>query len=280
MTHGVLAAPIRDVREQETPLQLKALFAWLALSLALCSGVSVAQEQTAPTRADLIRFIGQMPELSGTREALARQGYQGRQLDLAVDHEEKLLNDKVIAGYIADRLIGLYNGNLPTGWAPDGLIMPLFATGYTNLPRGDKVYYFKVQAAILRAMPANDCGLVIKGRMSNRRLERAFGQAEARLSPDTLQRYYQLQRTAIRSGVSKAPRTLSPADNARIQERLNAAVRTRVETDPNLKGAGKALENMNRASSANACQAGLLFYDTALSMTGRDLDHVLLYLNQ
>jgi len=116
--------------------------------------------------------------------------------------------------------------------------------------------------------------------MSERRLDRAVSQAEARLSPATLKRYYQLQRAAIRSGVSKAPKTLSPADSARIQERLNASLRSRIEQDPSLSAAGAAFENMNRASAAGACQAGMLYYDVALQMKGRDLDHALLFLNE
>ncbi|QGX96907.1 hypothetical protein EI983_00870 [Roseovarius faecimaris] len=260
-------------------MYLKALFTCLTLIMATLSGASLAQ-QSPPTRTELIEFIGQIPELKGTREAMAQLGYKSPQLDLVVDHEQRLWNDKVIAGYVADRLIGLYNGNLPNGWAPEGLIAPLFDSGYTNLSRSDKIFYFKVQSAILNAMSVNECGLIIKGRMSERRLERTISRAEARLSADTLKRYYQLQRTAIRTGVSKAPKTLSPADSARIQEKLNAAVRSRIESDPNLKGVAAAMENMNRASTTNACQTGLLYYDTALSMKGRDLDHVLLYMNE
>lgn len=260
-------------------MHLKAIFICLTLGLALFGNMSAAQQQ-APTRSDLIDLIGQMPELSRTREELSKLGYKGEQLDLAVEHEQQLLKDKVVAGYIADRLLALYNGNLPTAWAPEGLISPLFDVGYTNLSRSDKAFYYQVQLALLKAMPTRDCGLIIKGRMSERRLDRAVSQAEARLSPATLKRYYQLQRAAIRSGVSKAPKTLSPADSARIQERLNASLRSRIEQDPSLSAAGAAFENMNRASAAGACQAGMLYYDVALQMKGRDLDHALLFLNE
>jgi len=113
-------------------LHLKAIFICLTLGLALFGNMSAAQQQ-APTRSDLIDLIGQMPELSRTREELSKLGYKGEQLDLAVEHEQQLLKDKVVAGYIADRLLALYNGNLPTAWAPEGLISPLFDVGYTNL---------------------------------------------------------------------------------------------------------------------------------------------------
>ena len=260
-------------------MRLRAIFICLVLGLATSGTIATSQEE-ALKRSDLIELMGKIPEMSRVRERLEKQGYTGRKLDLAVDHETRLMNDKVVAGYFADRLIALYNGNLPPGWAPDGLIGPLFEAGYTNLPRREQVFYFQVQRSLLQAMETRDCGLLMKGRMTERRLERVLGSAESRLSADTLKRYYQLQRTAIRTGVSRAPRKLSPADSARIQERLNMALRARIEGDESLASVGAAFENMNRASAAQACQAGIVFYETALSLKGRELEHVLLYLNE
>lgn len=260
-------------------MYFKPLFAVLIVSLIGFSNPVQAQ-QPAVSRGELIELIGKLPELNGSKQALSRQGFKDDKLAIAFDHQNRLMGDKVVAGYIADRLLAVSNGNLPSGWAPDGLISPLFSSGYTNLSRGDKVFYWQVQQTVLKAMPTRECGLLVKGRMNEARTERVVGQAEARLSTSTLKRYYEIQRKAIRIGVSRGPKALSPQDAARTQEKINQTLRDRISSDPALAQVGSAFDNMNRASPANACQAGILFYDVALSLRGRDLENALLFLNE
>ncbi len=260
-------------------MRLTVILTVMILAIFGSASFAVAQ-QPSVTRAELVELIGKLPELNDTKLSLQRQGFSGDKLALALDHENRMMRDKVIAGYIADRLLALNNGNLPSGWAPNGLVSPLFSSGYTNLSRGDKAFYWKVQRSLLAAMTTRDCGLIVKGRMNETRLERTISQAEARLSAATLKRYYQVQRNAIRTGVSRSPKTLSPADSARIQEKINQVLRARLDSDATLAPAAGAFDNMNRASAGAACQAGILFYDVALGLSGRDLDHALLYLNE
>lgn len=260
-------------------MTFKTIVLCLCLGLGMLGSAAEAQNVKV-TRDDLIELIGELPEMNGTRAYLEKQGFEGEKLQLGLEHERKLMNDKQVAGYIADRILAVYDGNLPSGWAPQGLLGPLFNNGYTHLSTSDKAFYFQVQKSLLQAMTTRDCGLVIKGRMSPRRLEQTVGKAEARMSTSTLKRYYELQRRAINMGVTRAPKTLSPTDSARIQEKINKDLRARIEGDPALKPAGIAFANMNRATPAQACQAGVLFYDVALDRKGRDLQHALLYLNQ
>ncbi len=250
----------------------------LCLMLGL-GGMAAAQDSPA-TREDIIELMGQLPDMSGMRERLTAQGFSGEKLALAEEHERRLMTDKAVTGYIADRLIAVYDGNLPRAWAPQGLIAPLFDNGYTHLPTSDKALYYKVQLAILNSMQPRECGLLVKGRMSEQRMDRLVGQAEARLSAPTLKRYYALQREAIRNGISRAPKTLSPADSARIQEKINETLRLRVEADPALRSIGSAFDNFNRAKPAHACEAVKLYYDVVLKMKGRDLQHALIYLHE
>jgi len=249
----------------------------ICLMLGL-GGAAVAQSGPS-TREDIIELMGQLPELNGMRERLAAQGFSGEKLALAEDHERRLMTDEAVTGYIADRLIAVYDGNLPRAWAPEGLIAPLFDNGFTHLSTADKTLYFQVQLAVLNSMRPRDCGLLIKGRLSEQRAGRLVGQAESRLSTSTLRRYYALQREAIRSGINRAPRTLSPADSARIQEKINETLRQRIEADPALRPIGAALGNLNRATPVHACGAAKLYYDVVLKMKGRDLQHALIYLN-
>lgn len=261
-------------------MSLKTFCAGLCLAAGLVLGTPgghAAAQESAALRAEIIEFIKQLPEISGTRERLIRQGFSGEKLELAVEHERLILEDRVVTGYIADRLIALYDGNLPRAWAPDGLIGPLFDNGFTHLSVSDMAYYFKVQLAMLQNMPVRDCGMVVKGRISEQRMERVMGQTEARLSAPTLSRYYGIIRKAIHTGVTRQPKLLSPADDARIQERINQKIRERIETDDSLDA--RTFEALGRASAQDACRAGSLFYEIVLEMKGRDLQHALLYLH-
>lgn len=259
-------------------MPVKALIAGLCMGL-MCL-VSPATAQSAQnTRNEIIRLLGQLPEIAPVRGQLMAQGFEGEKLALAEAHSKRIMTDPLIAGYIADRLIALYDGNLSAASATEGLIAPLYESGITHLPLRELVYYHKVQRVLLDGMSTRDCGMLVKGQMRPARMEDVLGRAEARLSARTLRDFYRIQYKAMRLGVTRAPKQLSPAESGRIQGVIFDTLRARVESDKNARALTNTFENFDRASNASACSAAKLFTDTVLDLKGRDLQQALLYLS-
>lgn len=259
-------------------MRLKMFLTCVFLGAACFGSLSIAQS-TEPKRADIIRLIGQMPEFSQTREQLIRQGFRGENLAVAEEHARLILNDPAIAGYMADRVLALYSGNLPAESAAEGLIGPLYVSGITHLPEKELAYFYRVQRALMDGMSTRLCGLMVKQRLSARKLDEVMAQAEARLSTKTLKSYYRIQRKVLRLGVNRGPQRLSPSEEARIQAVISKLVEKRISDAANARSLKRAFENLDRATNAVACQAGKMISDAVLELKGRDLRHALLYLS-
>lgn len=259
-------------------MPLKTLLTGLFLSV-MCLVPPALSQSAQNSRDELIALLGRLPEIAPIRNQLVAQGFQGEKLALAEAHSKRVMTDDLIAGYIADRLIALYDGRLSAASATEGLIAPLYESGITHLPVKELVYYHKVQRVLLDGMTPRDCGLLVKGQLRPARMEDVIGRAEARLSARTLKEFYRIQYKAMRLGVTRAPRQLSPAEAARIQTVIFEAVRKRVESASNAKALSNTLENFERARNATACEAAKVFAEAVLDITGRDQQKALLFLS-
>ena len=258
-------------------MPLKPLIALVFLALATVAGQGVAQT-AKDSREQIIDLLGRLPEIAPVRDQLMAQGFRGEKLALAEEHTRLMMNDKLVAGYIADRLIALYDGDLSAGVATEGLIAPLYDSGITHLPLAEMKFFHQMQRALLDGMSQRNCGLIVKGQMRPQRMEDTLGRAETHFTLKTLRTYYRIQRKAVRLGVTRAPKQLSPMDHARIEQTIAQALRARVASDENAKALARTFDNLDRARPIAACAAGKLFADVILEMNGKELRLALLYL--
>ncbi len=258
-------------------MPLKPLIAAIFLGLVVTASPGVAQS-AKDSRDEIIDLLGRLPEIAPLRDQLIEQGFRGEKLVLVEEHTRLMMNDKVVAGYIADRLIALYDGDLSAGVATEGLVAPLYDSGVTHLSLPEMRFFHQMQRALLDAMSARNCGLIVKGQMRPQRMEDLLGRAEARFSVKTLRTYYRIQRKAVRLGVTRAPKQLSPRDRARTEQRIAEALRARVQSKENARGMARTFENLTSSRPVAACEAGKLFADVILEMEGKDLRDALLYL--
>jgi hypothetical protein len=258
-------------------MPLKPLIALVFLAFAIVAGPGATQT-ARDSREQIIELLGRLPEIAPVRDKLRDQGFRGEKLALAEEHSRLMMNDKLVAGYIADRLIALYDGDLSAGVATEGLIAPLYDSGITHLPLAEMKFFHQMQRALLDGMSQRDCGLIIKGQMPPQRMEDTLGRAETHFTLTTLRTYYRIQRKAVRLGVTRAPKQLSPMDRARIEQTIAKALRAGVAAEENAKPLARTFDNLDRARPVEACAAGKLFADVILDMKGQDLRNALLYL--
>lgn len=258
-------------------MPVKHLIAFVFLTFATVAGPGVAQS-AKDSRAQIIELLGRLPEIAPVRDQLIAQGFRGEKLALAEEHSRLMMNDKLVAGYIADRLIAFYDGDLSAGVATEGLIAPLYDSGITHLGLSEMRFFHQMQRALLDGMSKRDCGLIVQGKMRPQRMENVLGRAETHFTLKTLRTYYRIQRKAVRLGVTRAPKQLSPRDRARIERQIGQALRARVQSETNATALARTYDNLEGAQPAAACAAGKLFADVILDMEGQDLRNALLYL--
>ncbi|MRU15115.1 hypothetical protein FDP25_06695 [Roseovarius sp. A21] len=258
-------------------MPLKPLITLVFLAIAAVVGPGAAQT-ARDSREQIIDLLGRLPEIAPVRDQLVAQGFRGEKLALAEEHTRLMMNDRLVAGYIADRLIALYDGDLSAGVATEGLIAPLYDSGITHLSLPEMRFFHQMQRALLDGMSTRNCGLIVKGTMRPQRMEDTLGRAETHFTLKTLRTYYRIQRKAVRLGVTRAPKQLSPLDRARIEQTIAQALRARVASEENAKSLARTFDNLERARPVEACAAGKLFADVILDMEGQDLRDALLYL--
>lgn len=244
---------------------------------ALMSGGAEAQEQTV-RKSDLVRLLGQLPEYTPIRRDMKALGFRGEKLDLAVAQIEKMLNDPMIAGNIADRVLAAQQPTVQSVEA-GGLFWPLVDRGLGHLPLRDMRYFYVVEQTMLKAMPERDCGLVIRERLSPARRAKVTGSVAARLNTPALKEYYRIQFRAAQLGATRGPARLTAADEARTVQKINAALARTLKGRNDARALQQAFGDLDHVGNRRACRVGRLFMDTVLAMEGRDLHHALILLS-
>lgn len=262
---------------KEPGLRLFTLLAWLLIA---GTGLAAQQQDRAPVvnRADIIRILGQIPDIAPIREELVALGFRGENLELAVKQSETIYRDPLIAGYIADQVIAAYE-TPQSATAAGGLIWPLIERGLGHLSTGELKYYYRVEQAMIEAMPVRQCGLAVRNRLSDQRFAQVTARLAARLHTPSLKEYYRIQLKAARLGAQRQPVRLSEAAIRRVEARVNAALAERIAASDNPRVLLSAIENLDRAGNAQACTIGRMFMDIVLGLEGRDLRETLIYLS-
>ncbi len=257
------------------PLKLAAYCVTLSAFLAVAP--ASAQQETV-RKSDIVRLLGQLPELSPIREDMAALGFRGEKLDLAVGQIERMLKDPIIADNIADRVIAARQPSVRSAEA-GGLFWPLVDRGLGHLAPRELRYFYQVEQTMLKALPIRECGLTIKERLSPERLAKATGSVAARLNTPALREYYRIQFKAAQFGASRDAARLTQEDEARTVFNINEALGREMAGRSDGDALMRAYEDLNRVSNRRACLAGRAFMDAVLSMEGRDLHHALILLS-
>lgn len=245
-------------------------------------GAGVSSAQTPEVKADrneIIRLLGQLPELAPIRQDLRALGYRGANLELAVKQAELLYRDPVIAGYVADRVIAAFEAPQSVS-AADGLLWPLVQRGLGHLTTGELKFYYEVERAMIEALSIRQCGMAVRDRMAPARFAEMTSRVAARLNTDALQEYYRIQAKAARLGAKRAPVRQSEAVIERVEERIQASMTRSIQASKNPGALLAAMINLDQASNTHACAIGRLFMNTVLQYEGRALRDMLVYMSQ
>ena len=246
-----------------------------ALSL---SATSPAAQPETVRKSDIVRLLGQLPDYTPVRRDMEELGFRGEKLDLAVAQIDKMLNDPLIAGNIADRVIAAQQPSVQSVEA-GGLFWPLVDRGLGHLPARDMRYFYLVEQTMLKAMPERECGMVIRERLSPERRAQVTGSVAARLNTSALREYYRIQYQAARLGATRDAARLNADDEARIVNKINAALGLELHGRNDARALKRAFGDLDHVGNRRACRVGRLFMDTVLSMEGRDLHHALILLS-
>lgn len=249
----------------------------LCLAVTVVSGPVAAQQETV-RKSDIVRLLGELPNLSPIREDMEALGFRGEKLDMAVDQITRMLRDPLIADNIAERVIAARDPSIGSVEA-GGLFWPLVDRGLGHLPARELRYFYLVEQTMLKALPNRLCGLTVKERLPADRLARATGSVAARLNTPALRQYYRIQFKAARLGATRDVARLSVAEEARAIERINQALGKTLAGRDDAAALMRAYEDLRRVSNRRACTAGRVFMDAVLSMEGRDLHHALILLS-
>lgn len=249
------------------------------LGAALCLvPMSGAAQDSTVRKSDLVRLLGELNNFTSVRQDMQALGFEGEKLDLAEAQIARMLRDPLIAGNIADRVLASQQNSIPSAQA-GGLFWPLVDRGLGHLPVRDMRYFYLVEQTMLKALPARECGLLIKERLAPERRARVTGRVAARLNTPALREYYRIQFRAAQLGATREAAQLSARDEARIVERINAAVAEELKDKPDAAAIKRAFSDLNRVNNRRACAAGRMFMDAVLSLKGRDLHHALILLS-
>ncbi len=249
----------------------------LLVVLPFWAAASQTSGQVRVNRADMIRMLGELPGVLPFRRDLTRLGFRGQNLELAVTHAGSFYKDPTIAGYVADRVIAAYT-NPTFEVAPQGLIWPLIERGMGHLTLGELRFYYSVEQAMINSLSSRECGLAVRGRMSDKRFSEAMSRKTAQLDTKTLQEFYRVELKAARLGAVRAPVRLSQQATARTAEKVDQRMSALVEAAPDTERLQQAMRNLERTDNTSACRVGRMFYQAVMTLNRNDLRDGLLYL--
>lgn len=249
----------------------------LAILICLPAAVMAQQDGMAVTKADMVRFLNQIPQVAPIEEDMRRLGFAGENLALAVRQTEAFYTDPKISDYIAGRVLAFYGGEAPRDVA-DGLVWPLIARGLTHLPTRELVHYYNIERAMMKALPMRQCGQAMRRQIAPQRLSDAMSRVAARLHTPSLREYYRIELKAARLGTSRNAVRLGAADTERVEARIRGELDMRIAASRHPARLRAAMKNMDKSRNAPACEVGLMFYDAVLAIKGRELRNALIYM--
>ena len=229
------------------------------ISAVILAGVfalgPVAAQEVTVRKSDIVRLLGELPNLSPIREDMAALGFRGEKLDLAVDQITRMLRDPLIADNIAERVIAARDPSIGSVEA-GGLFWPLVDRGLGHLSARELRYFYLVEQTMLKALPNRLCGLTVKERLPADRLAEATGSVAARLNLPALREYYRIQFKAAQFGASRDVVRLSKRDEMQAIEKINEALGKTLAGRDDARSLMRAYEDLRRVSNRRACVAG------------------------
>lgn len=233
-------------------------------------------QDAPPSKADLVRLLQRMGEFVPIRAEFAALGFEGENLELAVEQHARVFGDPQIASYVADRILAAYAGSIPSASEAGGLLGPLIDRGIGHLPTVELEYFYKVENTVFNALPVRECGLAVKQRVSEQQLSTATARVAARLNTPALRQYYKIQYKAARLGLRHEAVRLSPGRESKIERKIGEKI-FEGPGDARREELIRTFENPRRASNRQACEAGRLIMQAVMAMQGRDLREALIY---
>lgn len=250
----------------------------LTLSFLIGLGLPQAEAQRAPEKAEIIAILGQLYAVPGMRAEMARAGFEGENLDLAMGQIKTVLGDRQIAGYLADRLIALGQGRPESAALATGLIEPLLDRGLSHLSARELAYFYQVETAVVNAMPKRLCGMAFRNRLGPKALTQSTAKVAARLNSPALKAYYRIQYKAAKLGLTRGPKRLSAAARAKAERSIFDALTAKAAGEKNGARLLQAFAQLERANNTLACDAGRMFLTTVMEMAPRARHEALVYM--
>ncbi len=247
--------------------------------LCCCFAVPLWAQAVEVKKADIERLLIEWQAAIPIREELSALGYAGGNLEVAVEHVKKINSDPVIIGYIADLIIDAHENPKDIVVQANGFILPLVDRGLGHLSTSELVYFYKVELAILGALPPRICGRVVKGTLSPERYNRMVGATAARLNTPALKEYYRLQHKAALLGVKREPKQLSDQRRNEIEATIKQGVEHDLQGRKDGNRLKRALNDPSRASIKQACVLSQLYVNEALTQTGATLKDSMIFLS-
>ncbi len=256
------------------------LVALIACLLLAGTGSVMSQDRVAPEeRREVIRLLGQLPDIAPIREDLRGLGFRGENLELAVRQAELLYRDPVIAGYVADKVIAAFEDPSSVRIS-DGLMWPLVERGLGHLSTADLKFYYTVERTVMESLSVRQCGMAVRNQMRPARFAELTSRVAARMNTPALKKYYAIQAEAARIGARRAPVRLSAAQTRRVEDRIQASMTRSIEATDRTGRLMVAMMNLDAASNLDACAIGRLFMNTVLQFEGRALRETLVYMSR
>lgn len=243
-------------------------------------GSALAQDSKPQSeRQEVIRLLGQLPDIAPIREDLKGLGFRGENLKLAIRQAELLYRDPVIAGYVADKVIAAFED--PTNVSvSDGLMWPLIERGLGHLSTRELKFYYTVERTIMETLSIRQCGMAVSNRMRPAYFAEVTSRVAARMNTEALEEYYRIQAKAARFGARRAPVRQSDAVIRRVEDRIQASMTRSIQATDRAGELMVAMMNLDQAGNTNACAIGRLFMNTVLQFEGRALRETLVYMSQ
>lgn len=238
------------------------------------------QAQEPPSEAEILRILGEIGTLPGMRETLVRSGFEGENLDVALEQIGVVFGDREIAMHLARRILAAGRGDWASAQAAQGLIRPLLDRGLSHLSARELSYFFRVEQTVLNAMSRRDCGRAFQNRIAPEVLAQRTARVAARLNTAALREYYRIQYVAARLGATRGPKPLSEALRARVNALLQAELEAAADARSDGATLMRTMANTQRAGVFAACDAGRFFLDVVMKIEPAARHEILLVLSE
>lgn len=249
-------------------------FALLFLLIAPFAG---AQE----TREEIIQSIQRIPLDPVLRANIRKNGFTGERYEIVLANLKRIYGNQAIVGFVTDYYLGLVRDGRPITQPPEDPIDLLMNRGFSHLSASQMRTLLRTDAAILKSLPQNDCGKLVKGTLPPPTASEKTDRVLSRLDPAALRAYYDVQYAAAVTGLKYSrPRTLSRAEATRVENKIFDRFDLHLNAQKNRDTLYRAWQDPARASNRSICTVSQLFLASVLDVQGPDAQLAMIYFMQ